>query len=198
MNMKQNFSSNVNSVSNLNYERPIDYSLYGEGFSKEFIDKMENDERFNHAMKRTQINEGGYVNHIQDNGGPTNYGISSRIYPNEDILGMTPERAKAILYRDYWLNPKINELPDGIVDIVFDSGVVQGQPTAIRNLQKALGVKEDGLIGKNTLDAFNKRDYNTIRDNFISNVHKTEDKYLKNNPSQKVFEKGHRKRFNEY
>ena len=75
---------------------------------------------------------------------------------------------------------------------------MQGQPTAIRNLQKALGVKEDGLIGKNTLDAFNKRDYNTIRDNFISNVHKTEDKYLKNNPSQKVFEKGHRKRFNEY
>ena len=176
----------------------IDYSLYGDGFDKEFIDKMENDQRFQNIMKnRTQKNEGGYVNHPLDKGGATNYGISSRFYPNEDILNMTPERAKAILYRDYWLAPKINLLPDEYADIVFDDGVVQGQATAIRNLQKALGVRPDGLIGPNTLDKVSRAD-SRVRQNFIRNVHDVEDEYLRKNPSQKIFERGHRTRFNRY
>jgi lysozyme family protein len=66
------------------------------------------------------------------------------------------------------------------------------------NLQKALGVKADGLIGDNTLSAFNGADDNIIRKNFINNVHSVEDQYILNDPSQKVFEQGHRNRFNQY
>ena len=182
-----------------NNSQPIDYSLYGDGFSKEFIDRMLNDLRFQQSMRnRTQRNEGGYSNHPNDKGGKTMYGISSKWYPNEDIENLTRERANAILYRDYWLKPHINQLPDEFADIVFDDGVVQGQPTAIINLQRALGIQADGIIGPNTLSAFENANYGTVRRNFIRNVNNVEDKYLQNDPSQKVFERGHRDRFNKY
>ena len=79
----------------------------------------------------------------------------------------------------------------------FDDGVVQGQPTAIRNLQKALGVRADGLIGPNTLDKVLHAD-GKVRQNFIRNVHEVEDEYLRKDPSQRIFERGHRARFNRY
>lgn len=66
------------------------------------------------------------------------------------------------------------------------------------NLQKALGVKADGLIGANTLKALENVDYDEVKKAFIKNVHKREDVIIKNNPSQKVFEKGHRNRYNRY
>ena len=179
--------------------KSIDYSLYGDGFSKEFIDRMLNDSRFQQIMRnRTQRNEGGYSNHPNDKGGKTMYGINSKWYPNEDIENLTRERANAILYRDYWLKPHINQLPDEFADIVFDDGVVQGQPTAIINLQRALGIQADGIIGPNTLSAFENANYGTVRRNFIRNVNNVEDKYLQNDPSQKVFERGHRDRFKKY
>ena len=168
-----NIVNDVNQTSKM-----IDYSLYGNDFSKEFIDNMLGDTRFQHAMQRTKFNEGGFANHPNDRGGITNYGISSKYYPKEDIINITPQRAQAILYRDYWLKPSINQLPDEFADIVFDDGVVQGQPTAIINLQKALGVKPDGLIGSQTLNAFQNKNYDTIKANFIRNVHSVEDKYL--------------------
>jgi lysozyme family protein len=81
---------------------------------------------------------------------------------------------------------------------VFDDGVLQGQPTATKSLQNALGIKADGIIGPNTIKAFENKDNNVVKSNFIKNVHNIEDKYLQNNPNQRVFEKGHRDRFNRY
>lgn len=125
-------------------------------------------------------------------------GITQKYYPNENIKELTRERADALLYRDYWINTKIYQLPDELSGIVFDNAVLQGQPTAIMNLQKALGVKADGLIGANTLKALENVDYDEVKKAFIKNVHKREDVIIKNNPSQKVFEKGHRNRYNRY
>ena len=183
----------------VNNNKKVDYSAYGEGFSKEFIDKMLDDKRFNNIMNSRVINnEGGYVNHPNDLGGETKYGITSKWYPNEDIKNLTRERANAILYRDYWQKTNIHQLPDEFADIVFDDSIVQGQPTAIRNLQKALGVNDDGIIGPKTLKAFQHQNHNIIRTKFIKNVNDVENENIKNNPSQKVFEKGHRNRFNAY
>ena len=179
-------------------DKAIDYSLYGEGFDKEFIDQMENDARFQHAMEsRTRKNEGGYANHPNDRGGATNYGITSRFYPNEDIEHLTPERASAILYRDYWLKPKMYKLPDEYADIVFDNGVNQGQNRAIKHLQNALSIKEDGLIGPDTLDALSKADDRT-KEIFKQNVKQRAKNIAKQNPSQEVFLDGWINRADDY
>lgn len=176
----------------------IDYSKYGEGFSRKFIDKMTNDFDFQKALNRTQLNEGGYNNDKDDRGGETNMGITKRYYPNEDIKNLTRERANAILYRDYWLKYKINTLPVEISDIVFDNAVVQGQGTAIKNLQRALNVRDDGIIGQETIDALKGANYQEIKKLFSINANAIEDIYQRNDLSQKKYEKGHRNRYNRY
>ena len=181
-----------------NTTQKIDYSLYGNDFSKEYIDRMLNDSRFQQAVKRTKLIEGGYDNNENDRGGETNYGISTKFYPNEDIKNMTPERACAIFYRDYWIKHKINQLPDELADIVFDNGIVQGQKTSIRHLQRALGVKADGIIGSDTLNAINYANYSTIKQEFINNVKSRIKAIVTKDPSQETFKNGWINRSNTY
>ena len=181
-----------------NEELEVDYSKYGKDFSKKFINEMLNDKVFQKALIRTKLNEGGYINHENDRGGETNMGISKKYYPDEDIKNLTLERATAILYRDYWLKYKINTLPVEISDIVFDDAVVQGQQTAIRNLQKSLKIKVDGIIGPKTINALRGANYKKLKKVFSDEANAVEDDYQKNDPTQKVFEKGHRNRYNNY
>ena len=57
---------------------------------------------FDAAFTRLLGHEGGLVDHPADPGGLTNWGISQRSYPGEDIRGMTVERARLIYLRDFW------------------------------------------------------------------------------------------------
>ena len=89
-------------------------------------------------------------------------------------------------------------MPIEISDIVFDNAVVQGQTTAIKNLQKALNIKADGIIGPKTINALRGVNYKKLKKIFSDKANAVEDEYQKNDPTQKVFEKGHRKRYNSY
>lgn len=95
--------------------------------------------------------EGGLVDHPADPGGLTKYGISQRSYPGEDIRGMTLARAKEIYRRDFWGPSGCDAVPDWAKFHLFDAGVNSGPPMAIRLLQRALGVLDDGVIGPITL-----------------------------------------------
>lgn len=46
--------------------------------------------------------EGGYVNHPEDPGGETNFGITKMTYPELDIAALTEDDAVAIYARDFW------------------------------------------------------------------------------------------------
>lgn len=110
-----------------------------------------NDERFKVMMIRTQIAERGYANNPDDPGGETKYGISKRSYPDLDIPNLTWEQAENIYWRDFWVNPRIRELPDWINGAVFDFAINSSPHTAIHYLQSLLGIADDGVIGPITL-----------------------------------------------
>jgi lysozyme family protein len=108
---------------------------------------------FDDAFTKLIGNEGGYVDNPQDPGGETKYGISRNSYPNEDIKNMTLIRAKFLYARDYWSPAGCNLLPEGMKFQVFDMAVNSGVKTALKTLQKALGVVPDGVLGPITFKA---------------------------------------------
>jgi lysozyme family protein len=102
--------------------------------------------------------EGGYVNDQRDPGGETKYGISKRAYPDVDIASLTIEQAKAIYKRDYWDRARCDELPPAVAFQVFDTAVNSGIGQAIRFLQRAVGVADDGQVGPLTINAVRRVD----------------------------------------
>ena len=100
---------------------------------------------FDQAFDRLIGNEGGYCEVQGDPGGETNWGISKRSYPDVDIKNLTKEGAKAIYLRDFW--DAIGDAHPAIKFQAFDFAVNSGIQTAIRKLQAAIGVADDGHWG---------------------------------------------------
>jgi len=97
--------------------------------------------------------EGGLTEDPKDPGGLTNFGISKKAYPNEDIRAMTKERAMEIYIKDYWKPCKCDELPRPFAIGLFDSAVNRGPVTAVKILQRSLGITDDGVVGPQTISA---------------------------------------------
>lgn len=112
---------------------------------------------FNTAFERLIGHEGGLVDHPNDPGGLTKYGISQRSYPTEDIRGLTLERAKVIYRRDYWDRLRLDELTPSVRFALFDAAVNSGPGQAVRFLQRAVGVADDGHIGPVTMAEIARR-----------------------------------------
>lgn len=108
---------------------------------------------FDQAFQRLIGHEGGYVNHPKDPGGETKYGITKRSYPGENIAAMTLDRAQTIYRRDYWGPAGCDLVPDAAKFDLFDMAVNSGVNTAIKVLQRAVGVADDGVIGPVTMQA---------------------------------------------
>lgn len=108
---------------------------------------------FEKSFERLVGHEGGYVCHKDDPGGETCFGVSKRTYPNEDIKGMTLDRARSIYRHDFWIPAGCDSVPDGIKFDLFDMAVNSGVSRAIKTLQKAVGAVEDGQLGPRTLQA---------------------------------------------
>lgn len=110
--------------------------------------------------------EGGYVNVKTDRGGPTKYGITHttlaahRGVPSvtaAQVQAMTLAEAAEIYRRSYWSQSGGDLLPVGLDYAAFDFGVNSGPATAVKKLQKVVGVREDGIMGEMTAAAC--RDY---------------------------------------
>ena len=104
-------------------------------------------------------NEGNYVNNPADPGGPTNFGITLgglstwRGHPcsAEDIRLLSPSEARDIYEAFYWTVVAGAKLPAGLDLMVFDFGVNHGPGSAVKMLQRLLGVTQDGLAGPETV-----------------------------------------------
>lgn len=113
---------------------------------------------FDAAFKKLIGHEGGYVNDPRDPGGETKFGISKRAYPDVDIKNLTIDQAATIYLRDYWNRARCDELPPAVAFQVFDTAVNSGIGQAIRFLQRAVGVADDGVVGQLTINAVRRLD----------------------------------------
>lgn len=111
---------------------------------------------FDTTFDKLISHEGGYVFDLRDPGGETKFGISKRSYPTLDIKALTLADAKAIYRRDFWDRAQCDKLPAALAFDVFDTAVNSGIGQAIRFLQRAVGVADDGVIGPLTLSALQR------------------------------------------
>ena len=102
---------------------------------------------------------GAYTNDPKDSGGETKWGISKKFNPEVDIKELTYKGAVDI-YREKYYNPYYDlVMSENIAFKVYDMGVLCGPITAVRKLQKTIGIKtnitlkEDGILGPITLTA---------------------------------------------
>lgn len=115
--------------------------------------------------------EGGYVDHPKDPGGATNHGITRKVLarwrgvtpwsalPKSEVRDLSLAEAAQIMKANYWDVIQGDKLPAGLDYAVFDYAVNSGPGRAVKDLQRVLGgIKVDGLIGVETLDAIKDRD----------------------------------------
>lgn len=112
---------------------------------------------FDAAFEVIVGHEGGYVNHPKDPGKATRYGVTQAVARENGYTGdmrhLPLDVAKTIYRKKYWDAVHADALPGALALQVFDAAVNHGVGAAITLLQRALGVKADGVLGPVTLNA---------------------------------------------
>jgi lysozyme family protein len=105
------------------------------------------------------------TNDPDDPGGVTKYGIDQRSNPGVDVANLTEQQA-AELYWKEWLDCRAGELPFPLSMAYFDGVVNTGPSQGTKFLQRAVGAKDDGVLGPKTLasakDACEKRGVESV------------------------------------
>lgn len=112
---------------------------------------------FDQAFEKLLGHEGGFVDHPDDPGGATNWGITERVARAHGYQGamkdLPVDIAKAIYKSSYWTPIRAEELPAQIRYPLFDAAVNSGNLQAAVWLQRAVGADPDGVIGPKTIIA---------------------------------------------
>lgn len=135
---------------------------------------------FELAVAVVLAHEGGYSEHPADPGGATNFGVSLRWLRNlgdndgdgwldgdldrdgdvdpEDIRLLTAGEAANFYRVQWWERYGYERIEDqGLATKLLDMAVNVGHGQAVRLLQRAIGVQDDGILGPRTLAAANAR-----------------------------------------
>jgi lysozyme family protein len=135
---------------------------------------------FDRAFDDLIGNEGGYVNHQDDPGGETNWGITAKVARRYGYIGqmidLPKETAKGIYGNLYWL-PVFDLIPYQVSFQLFDGAVNSGLTQSVKWLQRALKVNDDGIFGPITLHHALTSDplrliilYNAARLEYLTNL----------------------------
>lgn len=159
--------------------------------------------------------EGGFVDHPDDRGGPTKYGITiktlsrylDRAATREDVRALSIDQAAEIYLRYYVAEPRFDRLPPQIAPFIVDTGVHSGPRMAARLLQRVINeagfgpVDVDGVAGRATrqqsivasqaMGPYFLAALIVARLNFLERL-------IAAKPSQKAFERGWKARLREF
>lgn len=121
---------------------------------------------FTESWVATGRDEGGFVDHPHDKGGPTNHGITEQVARAHgykgDMKDLPRDVARVIAKEQYWNIMRLDDiaaLSRPIAKEMFDTGFNAGQATVVKFLQRLLNVANreqkdypdilaDGLMGK--------------------------------------------------
>jgi lysozyme family protein len=164
--------------------------------------------RFPVALEFALKWEGGYVNHPADRGGPTNKGVTQRVYDAwreaqeeapQSVEHITHDEMHAIYQANYWQAGRCERFAPNLDWLMFDVSVNSGPAAAARLMQRALGrcgvaVKVDGVIGQRTIAAAETLAPERLGKAFITERFELFDRIVASRPNQSVFLKGWRNR----
>jgi lysozyme family protein len=117
---------------------------------------------FKKCLDVTLVYEGGFSNHPKDPGGATMQGITQKVYDEYRLrLGKEAKPVNEIFKVElqeiydlqYWDRARCDDLPVGVDLAVFDYAVNSGVSRAVKDLQRVLGCKVDGVAGMGTVAA---------------------------------------------
>jgi lysozyme family protein len=149
---------------------------------------------FETALAAVLKHEGGYVFNKLDPGGMTNLGVTKAVWEEwvgrpsseKEMRSLTPEMVAPLYRRKYWDKIQGDHLPDGVDHAVFDFAVNSGPGRAAKFLQELVGVKADGAIGPQTLQAVVRKDSNEL----ILAYNEKRQAFLESLPTFATFGKG--------
>jgi uncharacterized protein (TIGR02594 family) len=133
--------------------------------------KPEKTANFHHALAHILEMEGGYGDDPHDPGGPTNYGITLKVFAgwvgeplkasNRDDLkrrlkAIPRSMVEEIYAKNYWRRAHCHDLPEALAFMHFDCAVNQGVSRAMRFLQTSVGTEADGEMGPLTRAAIKR------------------------------------------
>ena len=142
--------------------------------------------------------EGGYVNHPDDKGGPTNCGVTLRTYQDHfgpqktvaDLKNLSREEWEHIMKTGYWDKCKADQIDSqAVAEITVDWCINSGM-VGLRRVQELVGAKPDGIAGPITLSLINSSDPRLLFERIKAARNQFYINRVKLNPSQKVFMPG--------
>jgi lysozyme family protein len=160
------------------------------------------------VLKWLSLSEGGYVNDPKDPGGPTNRGITERVWHSwqqnngreqSSIKLITRKEADRIFVEQYFNPVWFNRLPPGLDYCLADYSVNSGPARAVKELQRVLnsrskaGLTVDGVMGNNTLAALKEDDDTVI---LITTICSNRLKFMRSLRHWKRFKNGWTSRVN--
>ena len=156
--------------------------------------KMTYSNKFLEAVEKVLKREGGYVNHPDDKGGETNFGISKRAHPDVDVKNLTREQAIEIYHREYWQKSYswLQQLDVDTAILLFDFAVNMSPKSLAKCIQHALNacthrVTIDGIVGSQTLNAIKVIHHQQFSAAFRATVAGHYRRLVVKDPSQEVF-----------